>query len=83
VLFTGNPWRALGRARPEPSVVRGHWRAWMLDGRWVDFWVAYVSLLTAGERERWLAALSRPAMGGDPARRTWRLVSARLLADRA
>jgi len=50
----------------------------LLDGRWVDFWSAYVALLSPRERARWRRALSR---AGDPAQRAWRLVSARLLFD--
>jgi len=52
----------------------------MLDGRWVDFWSAYVALLSPRERTLWRRALSRP---GDPSQRAWRLVSARLFLDRA
>ena len=66
-LYTGQPW---------DEVVRGACRGWMLDGRWVDFWGAYVAQLSPAERARWRRALSRP---GDPSQRAWRLVSARLL----
>ena len=69
-LATGNPWN---------ETVRGSLREWMLDGRWVEFWGAYVSLLSPRESARWRRALSRP---GDPRQRAWRLVSARLLLDR-
>jgi hypothetical protein len=70
-LATGSPWN---------DKLRAALREWMLDGRWVDFWGAYVSMLSPGERARWRRALSRP---GHPAQRAWRLVSARLLLDRA
>jgi hypothetical protein len=66
-LYTGQPWN---------DVVRRACRAWLLDGRWVDFWGAYVSMLSPAERARWRRTLAKP---GDPAQRAWRLVSAGLL----
>ncbi|HKA24427.1 MAG TPA: hypothetical protein VKF80_05570 [Candidatus Eisenbacteria bacterium] len=78
ILYTGKPWSALGAAA-RTSVVRAQWQAWLRDGRWVDFWTAYVSLLSTGQRALWQRALSTP---GGPAQRVWRLVSARLLLDR-
>ena len=69
-LYTGS---ALGERR--------HWRVWMRDGTWVDFWAAYVRTLSPHERRAWRRALSRPSRG-DTARRLWQLVSARLLWDR-
>jgi len=61
---------------------RGPWRAWLTDGRWIDFWMAYVAALSPRERRAWRRALARPVRG-DQARRVWQLVSARLLGDRA
>jgi len=61
---------------------RRQWRAWMRDGRWIDFWMAYVAGLSPRERRAWRRALARPARG-DQTRRVWQLVSARLLGDRA
>jgi hypothetical protein len=61
---------------------RGPWRAWLCDGSWIDFWMAYVAGLSPRERRAWRRALARPARG-DQARRMWQLISARLLEDRA
>jgi len=65
-----------------PLAERCSWRAWMRDGSWIDFWMAYVAALSPRERRAWRRALARPARG-DQARRVWQLVSARLLGDRA
>ena len=86
VLHTGSPWSALAGAHPKPGVCRRQWKEWMLDGRWVDFWNAYVTQLPSPARVEWVRAFARagaPAADGRAglARHAWWLVCARLLLD--
>jgi transposase len=81
ILHTGRSWSALSRSFPKPGVCRRQWREWMRDGRWIEFWSAYVSLLSPRERLAWARAFSRAPEGGGTARHAWWLVSARLLLD--
>lgn len=84
VLHTGSPWSSLARASTKPGVCRRQWKEWMLDGRWIDFWGAYVALLSPRARLEWARAFARASGGGGDsgtARHAWWLVSARLLLD--
>jgi transposase len=86
VLRHGASWSAIPREVSSPTASLRHWRMWMLDGRWLDLWRAYVA--TLGSRQ-WLAwsqalvrageTLSQPGGGRSrPARFAWWLVSARV-----
>lgn len=81
VLHTGSPWSSLARALPKPGVCRRQWKEWMLDGRWIDFWGAYVALLSPRARLEWARAFARAGGESGTARHAWWLVSARLLLD--
>jgi len=81
VLHTGSPWSSLAPAFPKPGLCRRQWKEWMLDGRWIDFWGAYVALLSPRARLEWARAFARAGSESGTARHAWWLVSARLLLD--
>lgn len=86
-LRSGAPWDALPERFPSPRVCRRRWRGWMRDGRWLDFWRAYVTTLGPRGWLEWSRAFVRSgesmgtrsaASGEDAARYAWWLVSARV-----
>jgi transposase len=88
-LRSGQPWSALPSRFPPASACRRAWRAWLRDGRWVEFWSRYVVRLAARDRRAWERALMRGAetlRARESAcvartRAAWWLVSARILTD--
>jgi transposase len=90
VLRNGAPWSALPGGPAAAIACRRRWRAWLRDGRWLDFWGAYLRSL--GPRG-WLAwsrallpggeALASPFRRDRTARRAWWLASAQVFLREA
>ncbi len=88
VLGRGLAWRDLPAAVAPPSSAHRHWKSWMSDGRWLDFWGAFVARLDGEAWLRWSRALVRageelarsaPRGREAAARYAWWVVSARIL----
>lgn len=86
-LRNGKDWEALPASYPSASTCRSHWRMWIRDGSWLDFWRAYVASLNSQSWLTWSRALVRAgdsiSQGGRrsrsaSARYAWWLVSARV-----
>lgn len=88
ILRRGVPWGELPASVAPAALARRHWQAWMEDGRWLDFWGAFVARLTGESWLGWSRALVRAGeelrhsgtRGREAAARyAWWVVSARLL----